>query len=100
MNFIVRELYLALPIASLSRNCAILCFCLFVLVSRFGHQWMRFGPAFDYTRFDAAGSVTDFVAGNLKKVVFAQFLADRFLRRHHPLRKKRIARNSKTHLTG
>ena len=99
-NFIVRELYLALPVASLSRYCAILCFCLFVLVSRFGHQLIALGAAFDYAGFDSAGSIADFVTGNLKQVVFAKCLPDGFVRRHEPLRQKRIARNRKTHLAG
>ena len=100
MNFIVREFYFALRITLLSRNGAVLYFCLLVLVPWFGHQGIAFGAAFDYPRFDSAGSVTDFVAGNLKKVVSAQRFPDRFLRRHQPLRQKRIACNSKTHLAG
>ena len=89
-----------LAIASLSRNCSVLCFCLFVLVSRLGHQQVTFGAAFDHAGFDPAGTIADFVAGNLKKVVLAQRLPDRFVRRHQPLRQKRIARNGKTHLAG
>ena len=100
MNLMVRELYLALPMASLSRHCAVLCFCLSVLVSRFGHQFIGFGTAFDYTRFDAAGAIADWVAGDLKKVVLAQRFPDRFLGRHEPLRQKGIARHSETHLAG
>ena len=56
------------------------------MVSRLGHQLIAFGAAFDYAGFDSAGSIADFVAGNLKKVVFAQCLPDRFIRRHTMLK--------------
>ena len=97
-EFRVRELYFSLRIISLSRNGAVLYFCSLVLVSRLGHQFIGFGSAFDYAWFDSAGAVADFVIGYLQKIVMAQSFANRFLRRHQPLRQQGIARNSKTHL--
>jgi hypothetical protein len=72
--------------------------CLLVLMSRPGHQGIGFGAAFDDPWFDSAGTIADFVTGNLKQIVFAQCLADGLFRRHEPLRQQRIAGNRKAHL--
>ena len=93
-------LCLTLLLPRFSRNCTVLSSRLLVLVSRLGHQFVGLGAAFDYPWLDSAGAITNFVAGNLKKVVFAKCLPDRFIRRHEPLRQKRIAGNGKAHLTG
>ncbi len=57
----------------------------FVLMSWFGHQFVTLGTAFDDARFDSAGAIADFVAGNLQETVFAQCFPDSGLRRHKPL---------------
>ena len=72
---------------------------LLVLVSRFGHQGIRLGSAFDDAWFDASGAIADGIAGDLPKVVLPQYFPERFLRRREPLRHQRIARNGKAHLT-
>ena len=58
---------------------------LLVLIPRLGHQCKFFGTTFYDPRFDSTGAIADFVAGNLKKVMFAKYLPDGFVRWHEPL---------------
>ena len=83
MSFIVREFYLTWPISSLSRKCAVL--CLLVLIPRLGHQCIFFETTLDHPRFDSAGTVADFIAGDLKKIVRAEHFPNKFGRWHEPL---------------
>ena len=88
-------LCLTLLLPRFSRNCTVLSSRLLVLVSRLGHQFVGLGAAFDYPWLDSAGAITNFVAGNLKKVVWAKGWTDRFIRRHETGRLKGMAGNGK-----
>ena len=90
------ELYL-LPHFLASARCLV--FCLLVLTSRLSHQGVFFKTTFDDPRFDSAGAVANFVAGNLIKSVLAKCLTDAVVWWHEPLGQKGIAGDRETHLT-